>query len=77
LKKLMVFHVVALGYADPLRMYALKKCKNGWILMLDTDERISPELKASINELIGNARCSAFSMKRYEDVSACRRVSIF
>ncbi|MHB1830549.1 MAG: glycosyltransferase family protein [Candidatus Micrarchaeaceae archaeon] len=70
LKKLKVFHVVALGYADPLRMYALKKCKNGWILMLDTDERISPGLKSGIRGLIGNARCSAFSMKRYEDVGA-------
>ena len=73
LKKLRILHAVALGYADPLRMYAIGKCTGRWILMLDTDERVSPELKAGINELIGNARCSAFSMKRYEDVSAGRR----
>lgn len=38
LGKLRVFYAVALGYPDPLRMYALSKCKNEWVLLIDTDE---------------------------------------
>ena len=38
LGKVRIFNVVALGYPDPLRMYALAKCKNEWVLLIDTDE---------------------------------------
>ena len=48
-KKLRIFYIIALGYADPLRMYAIGKCNGKWVLMLDTDERISSEFKSTIH----------------------------
>jgi hypothetical protein len=68
LGKLRIFHAVALGYPDPLRAYALKKCRHPWVLLIDTDERISEGLKRNIKGLINSTKCSAFAIKRYEYV---------
>ena len=75
LGKLRIFWAVALGYADPLRMYALGKCKGRWVLMLDTDERISKGLRSDIGQILDNADCSAFSIIRYEDSEGGRHGS--
>ncbi len=69
LSKLKIFRVVALGYPDPLRMYALSKCKNRWVLLLDTDESLSKDLKEGIKHIISSTNASAFAIKRYEEVS--------
>lgn len=66
LGKLRIFYVVALGYPDPLRTYAIGKCRYSWVLLIDTDERLSEGLKSTIKGLIGTAKCSAFAIKRYE-----------
>lgn len=68
LRKLRVFETVALGYPDPLRMYGLKKCSNNWVLLLDTDEKLSPALKAGIKNLIDDSGQDAFAIKRHEGV---------
>lgn len=67
LKKLRIFYVVPIGYPDPLRMWALKKCKYRWILLIDTDERLSPTGKNLIKDLISGTDSSAFAIKRYEE----------
>lgn len=61
-----IYRVLALGYADPLRAYGLAKCKNDWVLYIDTDERISKDLKDNIKSIIEKPGCSAFAIKRYE-----------
>lgn len=68
LDKLRIFYAVALSYPDPLRMYAIKKCRYRWIMLIDTDERISQGLKKDLKKILGGARCSAFALRRYEDV---------
>ena len=68
LGKLKIFYVVPLGYPDPLRMYALGKCRNRWVLLIDTDERLSDYAKDAIINEITNTKASAFAIKRYEYV---------
>ena len=62
-----VYYAIPLGYADPLRHYGISKCKDEWILYLDTDERLNEEFAKSINEIIANSKCDAFAIKRYEE----------
>ncbi|MDE1767108.1 MAG: hypothetical protein KGI27_12680 [Thaumarchaeota archaeon] len=66
LDKVKVFRAPALGYADPLRSYGLSKCKYNWVLYLDTDERLSKELKKNIKIIINKTKCNAFAIRRYE-----------
>jgi hypothetical protein len=68
LSKVREFYAVALGYPDPLRTYALKKCRNRWVLLIDTDEKLSDSLKRDIPSLIERASCGAFAIRRYEYV---------
>lgn len=68
LDKLRIFYVVPIGYPDPLRMYALSKCKNRWVLLIDTDERLSDYAKDVIINDISNTKASAIAIKRYEQV---------
>lgn len=69
LAKLRIFYTIPIGYPDPLRMYALKKCRYRWVLLLDTDERLSQYGKDFIKEFISNTDASAFAIKRYEKFS--------
>lgn len=64
--KIEIHKVLALGYPDPLRAYGLGKCSYDWVLYIDTDERMSKELKTDIRKIIRNAGCDAFAIKRYE-----------
>ena len=43
-----VFVVEAKGYCEPDRMVAIAKARGEWILYIDADERVSPELKEEI-----------------------------
>jgi FkbM family methyltransferase len=70
LDHLRIYYVVPLGYPDPLRMYAIRKCRNEWVLLLDTNERLSKPMKSCLLDTIANAECDAFAFKRYESVSA-------
>ena len=42
-----------LGFADPARNFALSKATSEWILVLDADEEVTPELKKLLVEIIG------------------------
>jgi hypothetical protein len=77
LDKLRIFYAVALGYPDPLRAYALKKCRHPWVLLIDTDERMNAGFKAKIRGIISGARCSAFAIKRYEYVRRGKPTGFF
>ncbi len=77
LDKLRIFYAVAFGYPDPLRMYAMKKCLHRWIILIDTDERISPELRRDLKKILSGAECSAFAFKRYEEVKKGWRGSYY
>lgn len=68
--KVEIFHALALGYVEPLRMYGLSKCAHDWVLYLDDDERISEELRRDLHDIIGRAKASAFAIKRFEHVTA-------
>ena len=76
-KGVSVYYAIPLGYADPLRYYGLSKCKNEWILYLDTDERLNDEFAKSINEIIANSKCDAFAIKRYEEANPDGHTAFF
>lgn len=69
LDKIKLFHAPALGYAEPYRTYGISKCSNDWILLLDTDERLSTHLRLNIRKIIGNANFNVMQIKRYEHVT--------
>ncbi|ADY01285.1 glycosyl transferase family 2 [Vulcanisaeta moutnovskia 768-28] len=56
-----VFRRKPWGYADPDRMFALRKASYDWILYLDTDERLSRRLKSELRDLIQKAEFGGFS----------------
>ncbi|MDE1870270.1 MAG: hypothetical protein KGH71_04785 [Candidatus Micrarchaeota archaeon] len=68
LEKMNVFHTVALGYAEPYREYGISKCKNNWILLLDTDEKLSVHLRMNLRRIVDNADFDVLKIKRYEHV---------
>jgi hypothetical protein len=66
---LKVYRVPALGYPDPLRMYGLSKCKNEWVFLVDTDERLCASFKKDLTSII-KRKCDAFAIRRYELASS-------
>ncbi len=73
---LKVYRVPALGYPDPLRMYGLSKCKNEWVFLVDTDERLCESFKEDLSSII-KRKCDAFAIRRYELVSSEGRGNVF
>ena len=67
LAKLKIFYTIPLGYPDPIRMYALKKCRYRWVLLLDTDEKLSDYGKLDIHDRILKTNACAFAIRRYEN----------
>ncbi len=65
--KLQVLHVIAMGYPEPVLKYGFNHCRNEWLLLLGTDERLNGKLKKELRS-IPNAKNSAFAIKRYEEV---------
>lgn len=61
-----VYITLALGYPDPLREYGLHKCRNDWVLYIDTDERVTKELKRDLRKIINRTGTDAYAIKRYE-----------
>jgi len=47
-----------------LRDFGLKKAKGKWILYVDADERVSPELTEDIKSTISDSNFSAFKLQR-------------
>ncbi len=65
--KIEIYYTLPLGYADPLRQYGVGKCKNEWVLYLDTDERLNVAFAKGIKSIVNAAKCDAFAIKRYEE----------
>ncbi len=77
LKKVKLFHTMALGYADPMRAFGLEKCTKEWILYIDTDERLSADLKRDLRSIISNGHAAAYQLKRYENCSKSSNLDEF
>jgi hypothetical protein len=77
LAKLQIFYVIPLAPLEALRMYAFTKCRNSWVLLIDTDERLNAPFKSNLKKIISGAKCSAFAIKRYEDVINGKRTGFF
>lgn len=43
-----------LPYVEPARNFAISKATSGWILVLDADEELTPDLRKKIKEIIEN-----------------------
>lgn len=61
-----LYHVLPLGYADPLRMYALSKCTGEYVLYLDADEEPSDTLLDHLKSMILDSDSDGFYIIRYE-----------
>ena len=75
--KIEVYYTVPMGMTEPIRYYAFTKCKNEWVLLLDTDERLNSEFVDDIKDVINNAKCAAFAIKRYEESTATSHTQFF
>jgi len=56
-------HQAWLGYG-PQKQFAVTAARNRWVLTLDADERVSPELRASIAAALDAPQCVAYRMPR-------------
>ena len=52
-----------LGYIEQ-KNFATSKAKNDWVLSLDADEALTPELKASILAIIDNPQADGYTINR-------------
>lgn len=60
-----VFVVESKGYCEPDRPVAASKAQNDWILCLDADEVVTPELKEEIESVLrGPARYNSYLLPR-------------
>lgn len=64
LDKISFFRCIPMSYPDPMRMYALKRCKFDWVLLMDSDEFLNDELKLHIRKLIMLGSADGFLMNR-------------
>ena len=76
-RKIEVYYALPLGYVEPLRQYGISKCKNEWVIYLDTDERPNYELAKNIRNIISNSKCDVFAIKRYEEATASSHTRFF
>ena len=59
-----IFHREFTGYRDQ-KQFALEQCTNEWVLSLDADERITPELKDFITtEIFNNSEYDGYEVRR-------------
>ena len=61
-KRIYLHHDV--GYADPARNFGLKKARFDWILVLDADEKVSPELRAVIVATLAEPKADVYYLPR-------------
>lgn len=53
------------GYVEAVRKFAVSKATGDWVLIIDADERVSPELAKNISESIqGQSKYRAFNLTR-------------
>lgn len=52
------------GYVEPARNYAISKAKGEWVLILDADERVTPELAKKIKDLIVSDEADYYRLPR-------------
>ncbi|APZ42112.1 glycosyltransferase family 2 protein [Acidihalobacter ferrooxydans] len=58
-----VIHQPWLGYG-PQKHYAVEQAAHDWVLCIDADERLTPELRASIEEALTHDRAKACRLTR-------------
>ena len=58
-----VLHQDWLGYGRQ-KQFAVDQARHDWVLCLDADERVSPELRAAIEAMMAKPRASAYVMPR-------------
>jgi glycosyltransferase involved in cell wall biosynthesis len=62
-----VYQHERLGYVEPARNFALQQATGEWVLVLDADERVTPELKQEISAVLhGQTEHAAYRIP-YED----------
>ena len=65
LDRMRIFDVIALGFREPLMMYALTKCRNEWVIAFNTDEKPSESLVRDMHKLISRKGNDAYSIPIY------------
>lgn len=67
--KIRMLHIKNLGFPDPIKPYVLTKCKNDWILQLDTGEVMSIGFKRWLKDAFkeSDESVSGYLIKRYEE----------
>jgi hypothetical protein len=58
-----VMHQDWLGYG-PQKRFAAEQARHDWVLSLDADERLTPELRASIEKALHAPRAAAYELPR-------------
>lgn len=69
-QKVSIIRVFPIGYADPFRMYALKKIRSDWVLCLDGDEEPNGRLISDL-KTIEFQNISAYNILRFEETYKC------
>jgi len=59
-----VYHVLPLGFPEPLRPFGLSKVKSDYVFMLDADEEASETLMSNLRHL---RDCDAYVVPRFEE----------
>lgn len=65
LARMRIFDVIALGFREPLMMYALTKCRNEWVVAFNTDEKPAEALVRDMQKLTSRKGCDAYSVPIY------------
>lgn len=59
-----VFKHKKISYVEPARNFAIEKAKNEWVLILDADEEVTPELKEYLKKEIKEPRGDYYRIPR-------------
>lgn len=71
LKNIKVFRTIKISLTEPFKNYALSKCSGDFVMIIDTDERISESLKRNLKKILSRYErdVSAFAIRRNEGVT--------
>ncbi|HET7098722.1 MAG TPA: glycosyltransferase family 2 protein [Patescibacteria group bacterium] len=59
-----VFGHKRVGYVEPARNFAISKASGDWILILDADEEISPDLAKEIKDIVNSHQADYYRIPR-------------
>lgn len=59
-----VFNFPFTSYVEPAREFGIRKANTDWVLILDADERITPELASEIKFVIRNSQFANYKISR-------------